>query len=41
MLSAGGEFYATGVNIREPDGKLNLGRVGEVVFWQTKPPGRK
>ena len=35
MLSAGGEFFATGTNIRTPDGKLDGGRAGEVVFWQT------
>jgi hypothetical protein len=35
MLSAGGEFFATGTNIREPDGTLNRDRAGEVVFWQT------
>jgi hypothetical protein len=37
-LSAGGEFYATGSNIREPDGRLNQARAGECVFWQTRPP---
>jgi hypothetical protein len=37
-LSAGGEFYATGSNIREPDGRLNQARAGECVFWQTAPP---
>jgi len=35
MLSARGEFFATGSNIREIDGKLNRDRAGEVVFWQT------
>jgi hypothetical protein len=35
MLSAGGEFFATGSNIREKDGTLNRDRAGEVVFWQT------
>src|SRR5205814_660437 len=34
-LSARGEFFATGTNIREPDGTLNSERAGEVVFWQT------
>ena len=37
MLSAGGEFFATGTNIRETDGSLNRDRAGEVVFWQTRP----
>jgi hypothetical protein len=37
-LSAGGEFFATGTNIREPDGSLNGVRAGEVVFWQTVSP---
>ncbi|MCC6443809.1 MAG: hypothetical protein IT210_10190 [Armatimonadetes bacterium] len=37
MLSAGGHFYATGSNIREPDGSLNRDRAGEIVFWQTRP----
>lgn len=41
MLSAGGEFFATGTNIREPDGTLNRDRAGEVVFWQTRPADRK
>ena len=41
MLSAGGDFFATGSNIREADGTLNRDRPGEVVFWQTKKPGRK
>ena len=35
MLSARGEFFATGSNIRERDGKLNRDRAGEAVFWQT------
>lgn len=38
MLSAKGEFIATGSNIREKDGKLNRDRAGEVVFWQTMKP---
>jgi hypothetical protein len=38
MLSAGGEFFATGSNIQEPDGRLNQARAGEVVFWQTVQP---
>lgn len=41
MLSAGGEFLATGTNIREPDGSLNRDRAGEVVFWQTRQPAAK
>jgi hypothetical protein len=41
MLSAGGEFYATGSNIRQPDGKLNQAQAGEIVFWQTRPLDRK
>jgi len=39
-LSAGGEFFATGANIREPDGRLNQAKAGEVVFWQTVEPTR-
>ena len=35
MLSAKGEFFATGSNISEGEGKLNRDRKGEVVFWQT------
>lgn len=35
MLSARGEFFVTGTNIREADGNLNGDRAGEVVFWQT------
>jgi len=41
MLSANGEFFATGSNIRQPSGRLNRGRRGEVVFWQTMPSERK
>lgn len=37
-LSAGGEFFATGTNIREPGEALNRDRAGEVVFWQTVRP---
>jgi hypothetical protein len=40
MLSAGGEFFATGSNIREPDGKLNRSQRGETVFWQTTVPAK-
>ena len=41
MLSAKGEFFATGTNIRENDGKLNRDQAGEVVFWQTTKPSTK
>jgi len=41
MLSAGGEFFATGSNIREKDGTLHRDRAGEVVFWQSKRLVRK
>jgi hypothetical protein len=41
MLSARGEFFATGSNIREKDGTLNRDRAGEVVFWQTRKPASK
>lgn len=41
MLSTGGEFYATGSNIREADGRLNQERKGEVMFWQTQRPKGK
>lgn len=41
LLSAGGELFATGNNIREKDGTLNRDRAGEVVFWQTQKPERK
>jgi len=41
MLSAGGEFYVTGTNIREADGRLNNARAGEVIFWQTREVGPK
>ncbi len=40
MLSAGGNFFATCTNIREPDGRLVMERTGEVVFWQTVKPGK-
>ena len=40
MLSAGGEFFATGSNIRTPAGSLDQGHRGEVVFWQSNPPAR-
>jgi len=39
MLSAKGEFFATGSNILEKDGKFNRDRAGEVVFWQTVVQG--
>jgi hypothetical protein len=41
MLSAGGQFYVTGTNIREAGGRLNNARAGEVIFWQTRKPGPK
>jgi hypothetical protein len=38
MLSANGEFYATGANIRKPDGTLDQSKHdGECVFWQSRP----
>ena len=40
LLSAAGQLYATGSNIREPDGSLNRGRRGEVVVWQSHAIGR-
>lgn len=40
-LSAGGDFFATGSNIRQADGTLDGAKAGEVVFWQAlKPEGR-
>ena len=41
ILSANGEFFATGSNILEKDGKRNRDRAGEVVFWQTVKPATK
>lgn len=41
MLSTRGEFFATGSNVLEKDGKLNRDRAGEVAFWQTVKPGKK
>jgi hypothetical protein len=38
LLSAGGEFFATGVNILQPDGTLKQTEAGQAVFWQTKAP---
>lgn len=40
-LSAGGHFFATGNNIREVDGSLNNGKIGEMVVWQTREVERK
>jgi hypothetical protein len=40
MLSAGGEYFATGTNIQETNGTLNRDRAGEVVFWQTAAPAK-
>jgi hypothetical protein len=34
-MAAGGEFFATGSNIRQPDGTLDQSKAGECVFWQT------
>jgi hypothetical protein len=39
-LSAGGEFYATGVNILQPDGTLKQTEAGQAVFWQTREPDK-
>jgi hypothetical protein len=39
ILSAGGEFFATCNNILESDGSLNIGRVGEFLYWQSIDPG--
>lgn len=41
MLSARGQFFATGVNILESNGTLNINRKGEVLFWQTAKPTRR
>jgi hypothetical protein len=40
MLSARGRFFATGSNIRQPDGGLNRDQAGDIVFWQSVPPVR-
>ena len=40
-LSAGGHFYATGNNIREADGTINQGRLGQGIFWQTRQIERR
>lgn len=40
-LSAGGHLFATGNNIREMDGSLNMGKTGETIFWQTLSPKRR
>jgi hypothetical protein len=37
-LSAGGHLFATGNNIRQADGTLDGGRVGDGIFWQTRKP---
>jgi hypothetical protein len=37
ILSADGEFYANCNNILEADGQLNIGRVGELLYWQSTP----
>jgi hypothetical protein len=33
--AAGGQFFATGSNIRTTDGRLDQARAGECVFWQS------
>jgi len=38
MLSAGGEFFISGTNIREKSGTLERDRKGEVLLWQTVRP---
>ena len=38
LLSAGGEFFATGVDILQPDGTLKQTEAGQAVFWQTLKP---
>ncbi len=35
-LSAGGNLFATGNDIREKDGTLNNAKIGDAVFWQTR-----
>lgn len=40
-LSAREQFYATGSNIRQPDGSLDQRQQGEIIFWQTKEPDQK
>ena len=37
MLSANGKFYATGSDIRKPDGTLDQAHEGQCVFWQSHP----
>jgi hypothetical protein len=40
MLSAGGDFFATGTNIATAEGTLDRDRAGEVQVWQTvRKPG--
>ena len=39
MATADG-FFATGANIRQPDGTLQQAIPGECVFWQTAKPAR-
>ncbi|MBI83294.1 MAG: hypothetical protein CMJ81_08875 [Planctomycetaceae bacterium] len=34
-LSAGGRLFCTGTNIRQADGSLVNGGVGDVIFWQS------
>jgi hypothetical protein len=40
-LSAGGEFFATGVNILQADGSLRQTEAGQAVFWQTLKPDKR
>lgn len=38
--SSGKEFYATGTNIRQPDGTLDTKIAGSIVVWTTRKPER-
>jgi len=40
-LSAGGHFFATGNDIREKDGSLNNGKMGDAIFWQSRKVERR
>jgi hypothetical protein len=37
MLSARGTFYATGSNVRLPDGQIVRENKGDIIVWQTQP----
>jgi streptogramin lyase len=37
MLSARGAFYATGSNVRLPDGRIVRENKGDIIVWQTQP----